>query len=390
MDELLQDAIDLVDQSLGAFCHYISPNDIGLTGGHQCGYYFSHDVEPLIYGRPMTKGSNYDIWINVRWQKEFYTQSRAVYYGCGTRNENRITNFGRGFEFMQECYLGCLLIICKMGDRQYDAYILSNQENIEDFIAYYNLSITKKNQQIKAVELQSPEERLDIEMRSYVDLISDFPDTVAMSAATREIVNRVFHHSLSYIASNSDTIIKKWVDTEYQLFCLIENKIFGNRCRIPFDNLNELIAFSSSVLNRRKSRAGKSLEHHLSSIFEANRLQFEAQVITEGNKKPDFIFPNGECYHNILFPADKLVFLGAKTTCKDRWRQVLNEADRIEDKHLFTLQQGVSTNQLEEMRQEHLTLVVPKDNIAAFHPNYRSNIMSLGTFIEMVKEKQSI
>lgn len=56
----------------------------------------------------------------------------------------------------------------------------------------------------------------------------------------------------------------------------------------------------------------------------------------------------------MLFPANKLVFLGAKTTCKDRWRQVLNEADRIETKYLFTLQQGISKNQLREMKHEHL------------------------------------
>lgn len=54
--------------------------------------------------------------------------------------------------------------------------------------------------------------------------------------------------------------------------------------------------------------------------------------------------------------------LGAKTTCKDRWCQVLNEADRIPNKHLFTLQRGVTRNQLQEMKDEHLTLVVPKDN----------------------------
>lgn len=42
-------------------------------------------------------------------------------------------------------------------------------------------------------------------------------------------------------------------------------------------------------------------------------------------KKPDFVFPNGECYHKLEFPGDLLTILGAKSTCKDRWRQVLNE-----------------------------------------------------------------
>ena len=70
------------------------------------------------------------------------------------------------------------------------------------------------------------------------------------------------------------------------------------------------------ILNRRKSRAGKSLEHHLSSIFHTNHLRFETQVITEEHKKPDFIFPDGESYHNFEFPAEELIFLGAKIHVK--------------------------------------------------------------------------
>lgn len=112
------------------------------------------------------------------------------------------------------------------------------------------------------------------------------------------------------------------------------------------------------MLNRRKSRVGKSLEHHLACIFTQNHLVFEEQAVTENNKKPDFLFPNAECYHNLQFPADDLIVLGAKTTCKDRWRQVLTEADRVEVKYLFTLQQGISKNQLREMHDSRLTINV--------------------------------
>ena len=52
--------------------------------------------------------------------------------------------------------------------------------------------------------------------------------------------------------------------------------------------------------------------------------------------------------------------LVVKTTCKDRWRQILNEADRIPVKHLFTLQEGVSVNQFQEMCESNVRLVVPK------------------------------
>ena len=138
----------------------------------------------------------------------------------------------------------------------------------------------------------------------------------------------------------------------------------------------------------RKSRAGKLLEHQLAEIFTASDLKFEEHVVTENNKKPDFIFPDGASYHNFLFPMDKLTMLGAKTTCKDRWRQVLNEADRVDDKYLFTLQQGISSNQLKEMQDYRLHLVVPHRYLESFPKKYRSGICDLSTFIGMVKERQ--
>ena len=157
----------------------------------------------------------------------------------------------------------------------------------------------------------------------------------------------------------------------------------------PFDDCQSLIDFSNKILNRRKSRAGKSLEHHLSAIFENEDLIFEEQAVTEEKKKPDFLFPNSECYHNFEFPAEDLTVLGAKTTCKDRWRQVTTEADRVDEKYLFTLQPGISRNQLKEMAAEKVLLVVPESHIKTFPEEYQGSIGTLSTFINMVKEKQS-
>lgn len=172
------------------------------------------------------------------------------------------------------------------------------------------------------------------------------------------------------------------------LFRGLEEKTYRPVFSKPSDNCQSLVEFSNSILNRRKSRAGKSLEHHLADIFTQNSLLFEEQVITEEKKKPDFVFPSGECYHNMAFPGDLLTVLGAKTTCKDRWRQVLNEADRVDDKFLFTLQQGVSSNQLKEMQDYHLHLVVPRKYLTCFPKEYRSGIFDLSSFIGMVKERQ--
>ena len=169
----------------------------------------------------------------------------------------------------------------------------------------------------------------------------------------------------------------------------LEEKIYRPVFSKPSDNCQSLVEFSNSILNRRKSRAGKSLEHHLADIFTQNSLLFEEQVITEEKKKPDFVFPSGECYHNMAFPGDLLTVLGGqKPHAKTDGGQVLNEADRVDDKFLFTLQQGVSSNQLKEMQDYHLHLVVPRKYLTCFPKEYRSGIFDLSSFIGMVKERQ--
>lgn len=390
IEENLQDAIQLVQQSVFAYCHYITPNDVGATGGHQCGFTFAKPQYYMFFDEPGTKGSNKEKFIDIDWQKGLIkTSSRAIYYGVGTRDEYRITRFGRGFEFLQEDYIGSLQIMTKDHGGNYRAYVLSDQDNIEGFMDAFSLDVTKGNQKIDKSATISPDEKLKGDFLAFIDSHADFPDTTEMASFVRKCVIAANHYTEKNISDNADSIVLKWTDAEYQLFRGLEEKIYYPVFSKPFDSCQSLVDFSNSILNRRKSRAGKSLEHHLAEIFVASHLKFEEQVVTENNKKPDFIFPDGKSYHDNMFPADKLIMLGAKTTCKDRWRQVLNEANKIRDKHLFTLQQGVSRNQLQEMKDEHLTLVVPQANKKLFLPEFHDSIMCLTDFIGMVRERQA-
>jgi hypothetical protein len=77
--------------------------------------------------------------------------------------------------------------------------------------------------------------------------------------------------------------------------------------------------------------------------------------------------------------------LAVKTTCRDRWRQVLNEADRIATKHLLTLQEGVSEGQFREMTDARIQLVVPEPLISAFPKSIQPHLQSLESFIGDVR-----
>ena len=127
-------------------------------------------------------------------------------------------------------------------------------------------------------------------------------------------------------------------------------------------------------------------------IFDSNSLKYQAQAITEGNKRPDFLFPSQEAYRNLKYPTEKLVSLAAKTTCKDRWRQIINEADRLRDKpkYLCTLQQGISPAQLDEMHRENVVLVVPEKYILTYPKTYRDRIWTLKHFVGYIREIEGI
>lgn len=175
---------------------------------------------------------------------------------------------------------------------------------------------------------------------------------------------------------------------EYTLFRALEYARYGDLIACGFSTVEEFVRVANMVLNRRKSRAGKSLEHHLCAIFDENHIAYSAQAVTEGNKRPDFLFPSGSAYHDQDFPAEKLISLAAKTTCKDRWRQVLNEADRLRGKPRFlcTLQQGISGAQMDEMQAENVILVVPRPYIRTYPGDRQSRIWTVEDFVRYVKE----
>lgn len=388
MSEILNSAIKSVQQSKAAWCRFITGNDTGTTGSHQAGFYIPKCASELLFDKPGQKGENKEKTVQIKWQDDFTTESCMKYYGQGTRNEYRITRFGRGFPFLQDDNVGDLLVIAKFTEEDYKGYVLSSDEDIDGFFATFNLSPDETNQLIDVAGIVKPDEKIALLLEEFVSKFDSFPETRKMALGARECYNKAYSISDSYMTTKPDELLLNWVDTEYRLFRFMEEKVYSDVISKPFGSVDAFVQAANEVLNRRKSRAGKSLEHHLADIFTKNKLVFEEQAVTEDNKKPDFLFPNGECYHNLEFPAEDLIVLGAKTTCKDRWRQVLTEADRVDVKYLFTLQQGISKNQLKEMHDSNLTLVVPKKFISSFPQEYQSEISDLSSFISLVKKKQ--
>ena len=387
MNEILSSAIQSVMRSKGAFCRFITANDTHASGSHQYGFLMPIAAYSLIFNQDRVRGENKDCWVQIRWHNDRVTNNRMIYYGKA-KNELRITRFGNNFPFFQDKYVGDLLIIAKHEDDYYEGFVLSTEDDIETFLSYFNLSTELANQMIDVSKQKGEDEIIQAAIDATIIELNDFPITAEMGKMAQVIYNNLHNIKEKDICKAPDNILLKWYNTELSLFRSLEEKVYRSIYTKPFADCQSLIDFSNKILNRRKSRAGKSLEHHLSAIFTIENVLFEEQVVTENNKKPDFLFPNSICYHNYEFPTENLTVLGAKTTCKDRWRQVINEADRVDEKFLFTLQQGISKNQLQEMTDERVKLVVPKSHIESYPEEYRENLNTLESFINYVKEKQ--
>ncbi len=389
MNNSLTSAIQSCTDSPIAFSKFITANDTGKTGGHQSGFHIHKHSWQLFFETPGEKGKNKDILIKIKWQNDFETDSRFIYYGVGTRDEYRLTRFGRGFPFLGENNVGDLLVIAKKTDKYYEAFVLSSDEDIEEFFSAFGISSTETNRILpKSTEL-TVEVKLKRLFYQFIQRLTvDFPPTISLATGAREIFYEAFDLSSKIVLTKPDNEILNWIATEFDLFKAIENDRYGNIIKNPFPSVDDLIKTANTILNRRKSRAGKSLEHHLSEVFNVWKLPYASQVTTEENKKPDFIFPSIDTYFSEPIGSSKLVFLGAKTTCKDRWRQIVGEADRIPNKHLFTLQQGISGNQLKEMKSSRVTLVVPKPYLTSFPKEHREDIWTLDKFLKYVESTQ--
>ena len=212
-----------------------------------------------------------------------------------------------------------------------------------------------------------------------------FPRTAIFSETARSTLPEVEPRD------DPDAALLAWLDHEESLFRCLERRVVEQRLKRGFADadgvdVDGFISFSLSVQNRRKSRMGQSLEHHVEAVFRANRLTFDRGAVTESNHRPDFLFPSIEAYR--AAPDEgcpSLAMMGAKSSCKERWRQVLAEADKIPRKHLLTLESSISTPQTDQMRDSNLQLVVPQPIHDTYTEGQREWLWTLRAFIEHVR-----
>lgn len=238
------------------------------------------------------------------------------------------------------------------------------------------------------IEFEEPEaDKLDNIIEKFG---TTFPKTAELSDLARLTLPEV------RAEDDPDAALIAWLEHEEALFRRLERKIISSRIEAGFFNadgtdVDGFVSFSLSVQNRRKSRMGHSLENHLTAVLRAHGIRHVRGAATEFNLKPDFLFPDLETYQAAPAEGDvRITMLGAKSTCKDRWRQVLQEAAKISRKHLLTLEPGISEAQTDQMEEAELQLVIPAAIQGSYTKMQKAWLWDLADFIREVDRKQNL
>lgn len=387
----LQPLFDILDlENVLVFAKRLSANDTGASGAHQAGPYLPKSVALALSASLVASESNPSQPFESTILSHGITRmNRLVWYNQKSRDECRITCWSdeaKRNSVLQKSMTGGLFVAAflkKDGMIAHAWVWLCTEPDEEDLIEqrigtiepggyFFNGSMSGK---LAGIKTGNPCEALKLKIPDA--WFSQFPEG-------QEIVRLTF----GLLAGDKSTADQKLLTRrgcEYELFLTIENQHVLPKIRQGFDSVEAFIELANSVTNRRKSRSGKSFEFHLEQIFSETALPNTRGGKTEGKKTPDFVFPSIGHYQDKSWSEEKLRMLGVKTTCKDRWRQILNEADRIRHKHLITLQEGVSVEQHQEMKAAGVILVVPSGLQKKYPEAIRSSLLSLEQFIGETK-----
>lgn len=151
------------------------------------------------------------------------------------------------------------------------------------------------------------------------------------------------------------------------------------------DELPAIDALMLSASQQRKSRAGYSYEHHIEAMLLDGDIPFEKQVVIDARKRPDFILPSLSFIDSGTRKAKTGLILSAKTTLRERWKQVEREKGK---RRLFltTVDENIASSSIEDMASFGVHLVIPESLRLSKETEYKNheNVVSFKEFCTTV------
>ena len=378
----------------------LSGNDTLANETHQAGPYMPREFLLSLFPelkRPDAENPDMRLDIHIDSHKEM-RNVRAVWYNNKyrgkTRNETRLTGFGgAGSALLDPDNTGALTIFAFMqgAEKKCHAWICrteAEEDLAEDRIGPVDpgrhLVWSPSRNVLPSLSSRKPEAKTNCRLDP-----SEIPGAWLQAfPRSDELMRKAVQMRPEEGLGPDDRLVRRR-KCEYELFLSVEEAVEMPGIKAGFESIDEFTARAQSILQRRKSRSGRSLELHTRNIFIEEGLREGREFVhgaeSEPGHKPDFLFPSEAAYRDEDFPESRLRMLAVKTTCRERWQQVLNEAGRIRTKHLLTIQEGVSAKQFQEMKRSGLQLVVPA-GIRHFYPeSVRPDLVALEDFIKDVR-----
>ena len=383
-------------QTLGGYWYVkrLSANDTGATGSHQAGLYLPKDVAFRVF--PVLNASNApnpETTVAVVSGTDSHEATcRVIWYREGTRDETRITRWGgKTSAVLSHDNTGAvaLFFFTETDGQRQCRYWVCRDELDEDQAETFAGPVEPGSHRFWAADgTLAADLGADTEPDPCWINADQLPDGwLEKFPSTLDIFRKAIE-----LAPHSDEPIDERLlgrhRCEYSVFRSVEYLELSRIIKEGFETTSAFLATAQSVVQRRKSRSGYSLQHHVKAILEEEAVHHTAQPKVETLNRPDFIFPSQANYADKAFPVERLRMLGCKNTVKERWEQVVGEADRLPLKHLLTLQEGVSEDQYKKMKNKGICLVVPRSRHANYPSSVRSELLSLEDFVTEVKQLQ--
>lgn len=369
----------------------LSANDTGATGAHQVGPYVTRSVIDQLFSDMLQRGGieNPKTTVRVSFAShEAPSQDVTLtWYNNrlrgGTRNEFRLTGWGgKTSPLLDAESTGSLALFAFGCDAEAhpvcEVWLCRDLE--EEDAAESSLGAVEPGEM---GVLHAP--------RGSGSAVQDRLDSLLIPAEWHDefpLAKELVAESVRRVPDSGDgldRLLLRRRDVEFDLFRQLEDTVALPRIKDGFESLDSFIQYAGSLMNRRKARSGRSLELQVHQLLRIEGLNFEHGAVIEGGKRPDFLFPGVRAYEDPATSPESLTMLAVKTTCKDRWRQILNEASRITRKHLLTLQEGVSEGQYCEMLQAQVVLVVPSPLHDRYPRSVRANLLTIQDFVDYVR-----
>lgn len=382
------------------FAKRLSGNDTLATGAHQAGPYipkeFLFRVIPAI-NRPDIRnpGAQLDLAIDSHPDRR---KVRAIWYNNrlhgGTRNEARLTRLGGAASpLLYPDSTGALAVLSFRrieGGVAPECHVWIARNAVEEDLIEGRIGPVEPGRHVVWTADAEPGALFHLSQRASCWLEAhELPAEWTTAFPPGDAIARKSVELRPGTGLTPDQRLLERLKCEYEIFQSVEHAIELPAILAGFARVDEFIKRAQTILQRRKSRAGRSLELQTREIFIEEQLvegtHFSHQPESDPGKRPDFLFPSEAAYQNLAFPEARLRMLAVKTTCKDRWRQIINEADRIRQKHLLTLQEGVSEAQFQEMYNAGVRLVVPAGLVRTYPSAVRPNLLTLGAFVGEIK-----